>query len=215
MCHPFCGSAPSGRPENPRSWPAKAGPIKYHAYQRRRTLTRRSAPKNSSAKNGRSLAPARRGARQRPENRRHAPGHHPNDWRRRRHRRERTMALRRTFDGHSSSALGPLRERAGVDENERSRRGPRICAAMTKSVGSKVRKHLRCAVEHISWSRPKSSLDELRCPAAKSSSAKRACFPERKHHLLAALSRVVYNRARFFMGVRRDAKRTEDTQSSW
>ena len=62
-------------------------------------------------------------------------------------REERSMVI-------SLPALEPLRERAGVDKNERSQRGPRTCAAMTKSVGSKVRKHLRCAVEHISWSRP-------------------------------------------------------------
>lgn len=46
------------------------------------------------------------------------------------HRRERTMAPQRTFDGPSTSALGPLRELVGVNENERSQREPRIgCGA--------------------------------------------------------------------------------------
>jgi len=65
--------------------------------------------KYSSAKNGRSPRPARLQVRQRTENRRHTPGHQPNDWRRRRRRRERTMTSRRTFDGHSSPALEPSR----------------------------------------------------------------------------------------------------------
>lgn len=65
--------------------------------------------KNSSAKHGRSLAPARLRVRQRTEDRRLMPGHHPNDWRRRHRRRERTMASRRTFDGHSLPALEPTR----------------------------------------------------------------------------------------------------------